>query len=172
MVLRKCWAIVAVVVLIGAVAAGVAAEMKNVPPGDATAAGTTRAAQLAHVSGGNYQGWGYSELDTITADNVSKLRPVWTLSTGVDRRPSGTAHRERRHHVPRHADESGDHAGCENRVTSFGATNARFRRNCSSSIPPGRGVGLWEDKVFFATTDCFLVALEAKTGKVLWETEV
>ena len=30
-----------------------------------------------------YDGWGYSPLDQITADNVAQLEPVWSLSTGV-----------------------------------------------------------------------------------------
>jgi len=30
---------------------------------------------------GNYAGWGYSPLDQITPQNVTKLTPVWTLST-------------------------------------------------------------------------------------------
>ena len=29
-----------------------------------------------------YDGWGYSPLDQITADNVRSLRPVWVFSTG------------------------------------------------------------------------------------------
>ncbi len=29
-----------------------------------------------------YDGWGYSPLDQITADNVKGLRPVWIFSTG------------------------------------------------------------------------------------------
>src|SRR2546425_1707063 len=33
---------------------------------------------------GNYSGWGYSPLDQITPQNVTKLTPVWTLSTGVN----------------------------------------------------------------------------------------
>jgi alcohol dehydrogenase (cytochrome c) len=33
---------------------------------------------------GNYAGWGYSPLDQITPQNVTKLTPVWTLSTGVN----------------------------------------------------------------------------------------
>ena len=32
---------------------------------------------------GNYQSWGYSPLDQITAKNVTKLVPAWSLSTGV-----------------------------------------------------------------------------------------
>src|SRR2546427_10542334 len=33
---------------------------------------------------GNYAGWGYSPLEQITPQNVAKLTPVWTLSTGVN----------------------------------------------------------------------------------------
>ena len=29
-----------------------------------------------------YDGWGYSPLPQITAENVGKLKPVWTLATG------------------------------------------------------------------------------------------
>src|SRR5579871_1494542 len=32
-----------------------------------------------------YDGWGYSPLNQITPANVSKLRPVWGLSTGETR---------------------------------------------------------------------------------------
>ena len=30
-----------------------------------------------------YDGWGYSPLDQITPENVSRLKPVWVFSTGV-----------------------------------------------------------------------------------------
>ncbi len=32
---------------------------------------------------GNFEGWGYSSLAKITPANVGRLKPVWTLSTGV-----------------------------------------------------------------------------------------
>src|SRR5690348_7478293 len=32
---------------------------------------------------GNYNGWGYSPLDQINPQNVRKLQPVWTFSTGM-----------------------------------------------------------------------------------------
>jgi alcohol dehydrogenase (cytochrome c) len=35
-----------------------------------------------------------------------------------------------------------------------------------------RNMSIFQDKVFFTTTDARLVALDAKTGKVLWETQV
>src|SRR5687767_5797573 len=31
-----------------------------------------------------YDGWGYSPLDQINASNVTRLQPVWTLSTGMN----------------------------------------------------------------------------------------
>src|SRR5204863_9100864 len=31
----------------------------------------------------SYDGWGYSPLDQITAANISRLEPVWVVSTGV-----------------------------------------------------------------------------------------
>jgi len=32
-----------------------------------------------------YDGWGYSPLDQITTQNVSRLRPVWSFATGEAR---------------------------------------------------------------------------------------
>ena len=31
-----------------------------------------------------YDGWGYSPLDQINTSNVSRLQPVWTMSTGMN----------------------------------------------------------------------------------------
>ncbi len=50
---------------------------------------------------GTYNSWGYSALDQITTDNVSRLVPVWSLSTGVVR-ASVAADRQRRGHVRHH----------------------------------------------------------------------
>jgi glucose dehydrogenase len=38
--------------------------------------------------------------------------------------------------------------------------------------PNNRGVAAWDDKLYLGTLDAKLVALEAKTGKVLWETQI
>ena len=38
--------------------------------------------------------------------------------------------------------------------------------------PTNRGVGLWQDKLYLATTDDHVVALDAKTGKEVWNTKV
>ncbi|QHN04576.1 PQQ-binding-like beta-propeller repeat protein [Granulicella sp. WH15] len=37
---------------------------------------------------------------------------------------------------------------------------------------PNRGVAVFEDKVYFTTTDAFLVALKASTGSLLWQSKI
>ena len=52
----------------------------------------------------------------------------------------------------------------------------RYKRELPDDLfqlhPTNRGVGLWQDKLYLATTDDHLVALDAKTGKVVWDTKV
>jgi alcohol dehydrogenase (cytochrome c) len=52
----------------------------------------------------------------------------------------------------------------------------RYKRQLPEDLfqlhPTNRGVGLWQDKVYLATTDDHLVALDAKTGNVVWDTKV
>ena len=52
----------------------------------------------------------------------------------------------------------------------------RYKRQLPDDLfqlhPTNRGVGLWEDKLYLATTDDHVVALDAKTGKVVWDTKV
>ena len=48
----------------------------------------------------------------------------------------------------------------------------RYKKEVSAEMlqlhPTNRGVALYGDKVYVATVDCNLVALDAKTGKVAW----
>ena len=170
MVLRKCWTIVAVVLLAGALASGAVAEMKTYNKVTQQRLEQPESKNWLMYRG-NYQGWGYSELETINADNVSKLQPVWTLSTGV----------VEGHQAPPIVNDGVMFLATPmNQVITLDAKTGdvfwRYQREIPEELfqlhPTSRGVGLWEDKVYFATTDCFLVALDAKTGKVLWETAV
>ena len=51
-----------------------------------------------------------------------------------------------------------------------------FRESCrktfSSCTPPTVGPALLGDRLYVALTDCFLVALDARTGEVIWEVAV
>jgi len=120
---------------------------------------------------GNYKGWSYTPLDQINSENVSKLRPVWSGATNVG---SG-------HEAP--AIINGRYmfvATPRNQVIAFDAKTGHVLWRHRREIPEGfstlhmtnRGVALWGDKVYVAAIDCALLALDAKTGKQIWESEV
>jgi alcohol dehydrogenase (cytochrome c) len=120
---------------------------------------------------GNYAGWSYTPLEQINASNVKKLRPVWSASTGV---LSG-------HEAP--AIVNGDYmfvATPFNQVIAYESKTGRVRWKYQRELPEGfgalhrtnRGVALYGDKVFVGSNDCWLSALDAKTGKLAWEQKV
>jgi alcohol dehydrogenase (cytochrome c) len=117
---------------------------------------------------GNYQGWGYSPLDQITADNVKDLVPVWSLSTGVDEG----------HEAPPIVNNGVMYVSTpQNQVIAVEAKSGdvlwRYKRKLPEELfqlhPTNRGVGLYGDKVYLATVDACVVALKAATGEVAWE---
>ena len=118
-----------------------------------------------------YDGWGYSPLDQITADNVARLAPVWSLSTGVT---------EGHEAPPMVNDGMMFIATPQNQVMAVDARTGELRWRYRRRPPPGlqqlhptsRGVGLWDDKVYLATTDAFVVALDAVSGDIVWEQAV
>ena len=118
-----------------------------------------------------YDGWGYSPLTQINADNVSNLTPVWAFSTGV---PEG-------HQSPPIVNDGVMFITTPGaQVYALDARTGeqlwRYRRQLPFDLmqlhPTNRGVGLYEDKVLVATVDTFVVALNARTGEVEWETAV
>src|SRR5712691_7661843 len=120
---------------------------------------------------GNYSGWGYSPLDQITPQNVKKLQPVWTLSTGVA---------EGHQSPPVVNDGAMFITTPQGQVIALdartGAIRWRYKKDLPEDLlqlhPTNRGVGLYEDKVYVATVDAHLVALDAKTGKAIWDKTV
>jgi alcohol dehydrogenase (cytochrome c) len=120
---------------------------------------------------GNYQGWSYSPLDQISTENVKKLVPVWSFSTGVD---SG-------HESPPIVNNGMMFVSTPyNQVIALDAKTGdliwRYKRELPEEFAAlhntNRGVALHGDKVYLAALDAVLVALDAKTGKVAWEAEV
>lgn len=118
-----------------------------------------------------YDGWGYSPLEQITTRNVEKLQPVWEFATGVT---SG-------HEAPPMVNNGVLFAATPNNQVlavdvRTGKLLWRYRRPApeGSSVPhqTSRGVALYGDKVFFATGEAILVAIDAKTGKEAWSTKV
>ena len=118
-----------------------------------------------------YDGHGFSPLHQINTDNVKDLMPVWTFATGM---------------VEGHESPPMVNNGIMF-VTTPGmqvlALNAatgdliwRYKEKLPSDLfqlhPTNRGVALWGDKVYLATVDARLIALDAKTGNEVWNTKV
>ncbi len=118
-----------------------------------------------------YDGWGYSPLDQITRDNVSRLQPVWSFSTG---QVSG-------HEAPPIVNNGVMFVATPgNQVIAIEAKTGtvlwRYRRELAPDAivlhRTSRGVALYGDKVYFAAGEAVLVAIDAKTGKEVWATKV
>jgi PQQ-dependent dehydrogenase (methanol/ethanol family) len=113
----------------------------------------------------------YSQLNQINAGNVGKLQVAWTFSTGVLRGHEGSP-----------LVVNGMmyvHSPFPNKVFAIDLDTQRIvwkyePKQDPSVIPQmccdtvNRGVAYAENKVFLQQADSTLVALDAKTGKVVW----
>ncbi|HEX6143221.1 MAG TPA: methanol/ethanol family PQQ-dependent dehydrogenase [Geminicoccaceae bacterium] len=120
---------------------------------------------------GGYKGWSFSELDQINTQNVKNLTPVWAYSTGVD---SG-------HEAPPIVNDGVMFISAPyNKVLALDAASGEKLWEYQRELPEdfsalhntNRGVALYGDKVYLAALDATLVALDAKTGEVVWEKTV
>jgi alcohol dehydrogenase (cytochrome c) len=120
---------------------------------------------------GNYQGWSYSPLDQITAENVGDLQPVWAYSTGVG---SG-------HEAPPIVNDGVMFISLpDSKLIALDAATGDRLWEYQRELPEdfsalhntSRGIGLYGDKIFLAALDATLIALDAKTGEVVWEKTV
>ena len=118
-----------------------------------------------------YDGWGYSPLTQITPANVATLRPAWVFSTGVT---NG-------HEAPPIVNDGVMFVATPgNQVIALDARSGgvlwRYRREVPDTIiqlhRTSRGVALYGERVFFASGEAVLVALDARTGAEVWTTMV
>jgi len=118
-----------------------------------------------------YNGWGYSPLDQIDADNVAGLKLVWSVSTGISEG----------HQAPPVVNDGVMFVTTPmNQVLAIDAKSGdvlwMYRRQMPFDIrlghPTNRGVALYGDNVFMATSDANVIALDAVTGEVIWEKPV
>src|SRR6201991_2144461 len=121
---------------------------------------------------GNYANHRYSKLNQITAENVAKLQAAWTFSTGVLR-----------------GHEGGPlvignvmyiHGPFPNPVFALDLNNEgkilwKYEPKQDPDVIPimccdtvNRGLAYGDGKIFLHQADTTLVALDAKTGKVVW----
>ena len=123
---------------------------------------------------GNYSGHRYSHLEQINRNNVNKLSPNWSLSTGVLRGHAGGTL------------VIGDimyiHTPFPNKVLALdldreGQILWKYEPSQNSSIIAmmskdtiNLGLSYSNSKIFLYQADTTLLALDAKTGKVIWKT--
>jgi alcohol dehydrogenase (cytochrome c) len=118
-----------------------------------------------------YNSWSYSPLARITTRNVARLVPVWTMSTGATEG----------HQSPPIVNDGVMFITTPfNQVFALDAKTGdllwRYRHQMPADIrmghPTNRGVALYGDKVYTATSDAKVIAFDAKTGDVVWEKAV
>lgn len=121
---------------------------------------------------GDYANTRFSKLDQISAGNVGKLQVAWTFSTGVLRGHEGSPL------------VIGDvmyvHTPFPNIVYALDLNNEgkiiwKYEPKQDPSVIPvmccdtvNRGVAYADGKIFLHQADTTVVALDAKTGKVVW----
>ena len=122
---------------------------------------------------GNSASWGHSPLDQINTENIHRLRLawVWGMEDG-DRSQPAPLVRDGTLYLP----NSG------NVIQALDATDGtllweyrrQFAEACASCAGGARlrSLAIWEDLVFVATADAYMVALDARTGAVRWETQI
>jgi PQQ-dependent dehydrogenase (methanol/ethanol family) len=121
---------------------------------------------------GDYQGRHYSPLTQITPANLSKLAARWTLQMPGESILEST---------PLVVDGIMYVSGPPGQVFALDAKSGlqiwKYERrqkviNPYESNPFNRGVTVLRNRVFVGTLDAAVVALDARTGRVLWETQV
>jgi alcohol dehydrogenase (cytochrome c) len=112
---------------------------------------------------GDYRGTRHSPLKQITTANVSSLVPKWV------------------YHVPKATKLEASplvyqgvmYVTAPNEVRALDARTGRlvweWKDGRATRSDVSRGAGLLGDSVYVATSDCFLTALNRKTGALLWQ---
>jgi PQQ-dependent dehydrogenase (methanol/ethanol family) len=123
------------------------------------------------AAAGDYANHRYSELKQINASNVGKLQVAWTMSTGVLRGHEGSPLVI--------GDTMYIHTPFPNNVYAVNLKDQTYRwkyepKQDADVVPVmccdtvNRGLAYGDGKIFLQQADTTLVALDAKTGKVVW----
>jgi alcohol dehydrogenase (cytochrome c) len=121
---------------------------------------------------GNYSAQRHSPLDQINAGNVQKMKPVWVYQTSAVALVEST---------PLVADGIMYLTEPPSNVTALDTRTGRPLWKFQRAVPKdvrvccgqvNRGVALLDELVFVGTVDAHLIALDAKTGVVRWDTTV
>ena len=118
-----------------------------------------------------YNGWGHSPLNQINRDNVSHLQLswVWAMEDGTSQP------------TPLVYDGVMYLASPGNVIQALDARNGtilwEYRYALPETLSRGgrtvvRNLAIYDDKIFLATRDASMVAINARTGEEIWKTEI
>ncbi len=121
--------------------------------------------------GRNYSAWRYSPLDEIDTESVRGMVPAWIFQSGVSGKFQTT---------PLVHDGVMYVTGPSNHAWALDLKTGRELWHYSEPVPddqpaccgkPNRGFAILGDRLFKVNMQATLVALDAKTGDVIWEVE-
>ena len=117
-----------------------------------------------------FDGQGHSPLDQVDADNVGELRLAWSwaMADGVNQ-PTPLVYRGVMYLAnPRNIIQALE--------ADTGTLIWEYRRSLTGDAARGfnqlRNLAIWDDKIFVATKDAAMLALDARSGRPVWETQI
>ncbi len=122
--------------------------------------------------GKNYMGWRYSELRQINTTTVKDLSPQWIFQSGALGKTEGT---------PLVFDGMMYATGPSNHAWGLDLATGRPMWHYAKPLPSGmniccgqvnRGFAALGNKLYKVNLEAKLIAMDSKTGNVLWETEI
>ncbi|GAB3649177.1 pyrroloquinoline quinone-dependent dehydrogenase [Ramlibacter alkalitolerans] len=122
---------------------------------------------------GTYKSWHYSGLDQINASNVGKLKVAWSHATPKSTRGLQT--------FPLVADGILYYSGAYNQLFALDGASGdliwSFKQKLDDDLvskqthsPYNRGIALGMGNIYMGTLDGKLIAVDARTGQLKWET--
>ena len=115
-----------------------------------------------------YDAFGYSPLKQINTTNVDDLRVAWTWSLA----PGPNESTPIIHDGVMFIHGYGDHVQALNAAT--GDLLWQYSRRLPRGVTPSqkKGFSIYGNRLYVPTSDVHIVALDIKTGEVVWDTEV
>lgn len=116
----------------------------------------------------------YSPLDTLNKENVKNLVPAWAFSLGGEKQRGQETQ-------PIVHDGVMYITGSYSRMYAIDLESGEELWQYDARLPEGilpccdvinRGAAIYNDKVYFGTLDARIVALDAKTGDVVWRKKI
>jgi len=123
---------------------------------------------------GNYSGTRYSPLAQINRDNVKNLQLKWVYHPVYQK---NTNNQSKMENTPLVVDGV-VYTGTALEVVALDAVSGRQYWKISRALDPtayynayevNKGMAIAGDKLFWATVDCHLIALDIKTGRIIWD---